>query len=471
MTQSCDNYFTPNYKPPVAADGWTYRLIAQDLARPRSLVIDSRGALLVLEAGNGIKRITLEDNGGTCLAARDETLLVRHSALNHGIAISDDGTTLFASTSDEVFSWSYDAVDGIVSAANRTIVEGMHNSGHTTRSLLMSRKSPGMLVVSRGSDGNIDELCSDESSGHCQVRAFNVTDLVTGAGDGGGQDPLDFTTDGILLGWGLRNSVGIAEDPNEGGIWTVENSVDNLERDGVDIHRDNPAEELNFHGSLEDLVLGVNNGNGRGANYGYPDCLALGSTDDFPQLGDLNPGDHFHAAGFTTLNDSACEGRVSPRLTFQAHTAPLDIKFAPDGSEAFIAFHGSWNRDDPVGYKVSSVAFDRRGSPEVSADSNAAMVDVLSNQDLSDCPAGCFRPVGLAWDDQRRLYVTSDSTGEIFVLQRSSDSGSEASPSPTSTPDAAPAMGFPNMWVSLVALAIPMVMPLAAGFRFLAIGA
>lgn len=31
-----------------------------------------------------------------------------------------------------------------------------------------------------------------------------------------------------------------------------------------------------------------------------------------------------------------------PRLTFPAHTAPLDVKFLNDGSAAFISFHGSW---------------------------------------------------------------------------------------------------------------------------------
>lgn len=58
------------------------------------------------------------------------------------------------------------------------------------------------------------------------------------------------------------------------------------------------------------------------------------------------------------------------------------------------------------------------GTPVAPSDSNSATSDVLSNADLSRCPDSCFRPVGLAWDGQGRLFMSSDSTGEIYVLQR-----------------------------------------------------
>jgi glucose/arabinose dehydrogenase len=204
----------------------------------------------------------------------------------------------------------------------------MINGGHTSRTLLVSQKFPGMLVVSRGSEGNLDALCRDETSGHCQIRAFNMSESNPGS-------PFNFTTDGVRLGWGLRNSVGVAENPVVGGIWSVENSVDNLERAGEDIHRDNPGEELNYHGSFNDTD--------GGGNYGYPECLALWETDGFPERGDLATGNQFIASGNTDApEDSRCKNeRVAPRLTFQAHTAPLDILFTPDGSEALVTFHGS----------------------------------------------------------------------------------------------------------------------------------
>jgi hypothetical protein len=30
----------------------------------------------------------------------------------------------------------------------------------------------------------------------------------------------------------------------------------------------------------------------------------------------------------------------------------------------------------------------------------------------------CFRPVGVAFDTKGRLYMSSDSTGEVYVIER-----------------------------------------------------
>lgn len=46
------------------------------------------------------------------------------------------------------------------------------------------------------------------------------------------------------------------------------------------------------------------------------------------------------------------------------------------------------------------------------------MVDILANADNSVCPDHCFRPVGIAFDDQGRLFVSSDASGEIYVVVR-----------------------------------------------------
>lgn len=55
---------------------------------------------------------------------------------------------------------------------------------------------------------------------------------------------------------------------------------------------------------------------------------------------------------------------------------------------------------------------------------------MLTNPDLSNCPDNCFRPVGLAWDTKGRLWFSSDSTGEIFVLENdgsgNDDSGNDS---------------------------------------------
>lgn len=70
---------------------------------------------------------------------------------------------------------------------------------------------------------------------------------------------------------------------------------------------------------------------------------------------DLAVGSQFATdAQNSTINDTYCRDKTTgPRLTFQAHMAPDDIKFNNSGDEAWVTFRGSWNRKDPVGYKLS----------------------------------------------------------------------------------------------------------------------
>lgn len=69
-----------------------------------------------------------------------------------------------------------------------------------------------------------------------------------------------------MLGWGLRNDVGLTEHPKTGGLFTVENSSDDITRNNVDIHESNPAEELNYLGTVAQPLQ---------QNYGYPSCFAV----------------------------------------------------------------------------------------------------------------------------------------------------------------------------------------------------
>ena len=134
--------------------------------------------------------------------------------------------------------------------------------------------------------------------------------------------------------WGLRNSVGVAEHPETGGLYSVENSADGITRDGVDVHENNPGEEMNFHGTLVD-----NTDTSQGSDYGYPECFAAWDPSALPNNSDLVIGDQF---ALNSTSDGICAERTAPRLTFQAHMAPLDIKFNSSGDQAWVTFHGSW---------------------------------------------------------------------------------------------------------------------------------
>ncbi|KAK4547346.1 hypothetical protein LTR36_001002 [Oleoguttula mirabilis] len=402
---SCSSTLTASHAAPSVADGYVARLVANNLTTPRGIKFDSQGVLLVVEQNSGITALTFKDDGQDCLSLATRRTVINDTSLNHGIEISANGTTLYASSPEAVYSWDYSPMNQTNTSAPQTLIANMTTSDHTTRTLLLSQHAPGLLVVTRGSTSNLDAEAEDLGTGHSQVKAFNLTNQTR---------PYDFSTDGLLLGWGLRNDVGVDEEPISGGIYTVENSVDDATRQGQDIHQNNPGEELNFLGYLN----GTSSPN-QGRNFGYPECFAAWNVSAIPDFSGT-VGDQFAIGALnSSVNDTTCDAanRQAPRLTFEAHMAPLDILFNTAGTAAWVTFHGSWDRTDPVGYKLSVVEF-ADGEPVQASNSTTAAVDIVTNQDNSVCPDGCFRPVGLAWDSQGRLFFSSDATGEIYVVLR-----------------------------------------------------
>jgi len=287
-------------------------------------------------------------------------------------------------------------------------------------------------VVTRGSTSNIDFAAASLSSGHSQIKVFNLTNATT--------TPYDFDADGVRLGWGLRNDVGVAEHPQSGGLYSVENSADQITRMGVDVHQDNPAEEMNFLGYLNGTEYAP-----QGGNFGYPWCFSAWGVQELPDNGNLSVGSQFAIDASSDSNnenrtDAYCAEQLPARLVFQAHMAPLDIKFTSDGTEGWVTFHGSWDRTAPVGYKMSVVAFNENGDPKDSLQSKTAARDIFSNQDNSKCPDDCFRPVGMAIDSQGRIFVSSDASGEIYLISKVPGSGTNGT-SPTSSGSPSSASG------------------------------
>lgn len=69
----------------VAAEGWSHRLIANGIKKPRSIMFDSAGGLLVVDSGIGITRLVLQDDGGTCLSVKSKTAVIEDG--NVGVLI------------------------------------------------------------------------------------------------------------------------------------------------------------------------------------------------------------------------------------------------------------------------------------------------------------------------------------------------------------------------------------------------
>ena len=109
----------------------------------------------------------------------------------------------------------------------------------------------------------------------------------------------------------------------------------------------------------------------------------------------------------------------------------------------------TWSRDrtNPVGYKLSVIPF-QNGEPVAASNNSTAATDIFSNSDNSKCPQDCFRPVGIALDSQGRLFVSSDATGEIYVVQKNqalpSASGTSTSSSPSTTNSSKSGAGKPT---------------------------
>ncbi|KAF2756427.1 soluble quino protein glucose dehydrogenase [Pseudovirgaria hyperparasitica] len=391
--------------PVVMSPGYESRVVVNGLKSPRHMVVDTEGNLIFSERDDvvgGIRHVKLADHLDTDVCVQGNKQLIPDPTLNHGIALSSDGKTLYVSNKDSVFSYPYDAKKVTV-GTRKTLITGMTQEGtHQTRTLLLLKKHPELLLVSRGSVNNIDDGSADIASGRAQIRIFNVTEVA--------KHPIEYNT-AEVLGYGLRNSVGVGEDPTTGNIWSVENSSDELTRDNVDMHNTNPAEELNFHGDLS------RKGVEHGASFGYPLCVTAWDTTNLSSIPNIQTGQQFvRGTPNSTLTDEMCRTQhLPPRLSFTPHTAPLDIKFGILGRVAYITFHGSWNRDDPDGYRLSSVDF-HHGQPRAESMSTTAEVKIMTNKDNSKCPDNCFRPTGLAWTTLGRLFMSSDATGEIFII-------------------------------------------------------
>ncbi|TVY83852.1 Cellobiose dehydrogenase [Lachnellula suecica] len=394
----------------VVAKGWNATKVLGGLTAARGIIQDSAGNFLIVESGKGISVHGVGSDGCTTFS---KTLIPQNN-LNHGIQLSADGTTLYASAMTVVYKWTYNVTS--TSVGNSTsIITGLYNGGHPSRTLLLAPHKPNLLLVAQGSDDNWDYESIDPAVARAVVKVFDISAIP--------KDGYKYTTDGYLMGYGLRNEVGLVFDSNN-MLWGVENSGDQLTRtiqgNMTDIHEDNPADKLNYLGD----ITAPNN-----KWYGYPTCFTVWQPSAFPGQ-KFAIGDQFVVAPNNTFNDTTCkEKSVPPILNFQAHSAPIDGKFDAAFNNLYVSFHGSWNRDPATGYKVSVVPFtkvDGALKPVAATNSGTGYTDIFWNADVTKCSSdsvssvGCFRPAGLLFDKQQRLYVASDasSEGELWMLSK-----------------------------------------------------
>lgn len=186
--------------------------IAGNLKQVRTIVFDPLGNMLVSEATKGLSVHTFGTNG--CI--NSSTTLVSNNQLNHGLAITPDGKTVYASSERTAWSWAYDPATRQVSG-QKVVVNGMDTGIHSTRNLLVVPSQPNMILLQVGSNANLDMAAADKATGRAIIKIFDASKAPANG--------FNYKTDGEVFGYGLRNEIGFTTDPN-GMVWGVENSGD-----------------------------------------------------------------------------------------------------------------------------------------------------------------------------------------------------------------------------------------------------
>lgn len=327
---------------------------------PRMMVFTPGGALLVSESGEG-KVVALPDSKRAGKTERRVTVL---SGLNepHGLAFYEG--KLYVAENDKVRRYDWDEAN--LRASNPKALAALPTGGgHSTRSLLFHG---GKMYVSAGSSCNV---CIEKDPRRAAVMEFNP--------DGSGQE---------IFAKGLRNAVGLAVNPKTDTVWVTVNGRDWL---GDDL----PPETI--------YDLGKD-----GGDAGWPYCY-----------GDRVPDSNFTKPGTGTEEDR-CRNVIAPKVQMQAHSAPLGLAFY-EGSEfpaeyrnnIFVAFHGSWNRSVPTGYKVVRVKLDDKGQPQGGAE------DFITGWLApGETKKGRWmgRPVGIVFGGDGSMYLSDDSADVIYRI-------------------------------------------------------
>jgi glucose/arabinose dehydrogenase len=288
----------------------------------------------------------------------DDVQTIR-SGLNYPFGLAFRGDTLYFAERNAVRRLDPGASTPV------TIVSGLPTSGHASRTILFGPDNRLYLAM-----GSSCDVCDETSPLRAAVTRYNLD----------GSSPHTFAT-------GLRNSVGLAFHPTTGELWANNNDRDNI---GDDV----PPEHLNI---LRD-----------GRWYGWPQCYLPGAA---------NP----------EYEGADCSGVEPPALMLPAHAAPMGLVFytgtmfpAEYRGDAFMTYHGSWNRSVPVAPGIVRVRV-QNGRP-------TAVEDFVTGWEP---PGGSRwgRPVALLVMPDGALLVSDDEGGRIWRV--SVDGVVDPDPEPT----------------------------------------
>ena len=175
---------------------------------------------------------------------------------------------------------------------------------------------------------------------------------------------------------GVRNSVGFDWHPDTSELWFTDNGRDWL---GDDL----PPDELNHAPK-------------RGMHFGYPYRHGRNIAD--PEYGDEAESDYFTA----------------PAQELGPHVASLGMRFynrkmfpQKYRKQIFIAEHGSWNRREKIGYRISLVRLEGN---------NALSYETFAEGWLQPDDSVWGRPVDLEILPDGSMLVSDDQAGVIYRI-------------------------------------------------------
>ncbi len=370
---------------PTVPEGFSITAIATDLKIPRQTLVLPNGDILVAEGrGGNAAKLKPKDVIASQIKAKGNTQVKGGNRLTLLRDADGDGTyetqSVFAENLNAPYGLAF--ADGKLYVANQDALvrfdyqQGQTKAGgpptvltqlpaeinhHWTKSLAVSPDGR-YLYVGIGSNSNITERGLEVEADRAMVWQI---DSQTGA-------HRPYAT-------GLRNPTALAIEPGSGQLWAVVNERDEL---GPDL--------------VPDYLTSVR----EGAFYGWPYSYWGQNVDE--RVKPQNP-DKVAAA-------------TKPDYSLGSHVAALGVSFSIPamGTQfaegAFVGEHGSWNRPNPVGYKVIFVPFSD-GKPA------GEPVDFATGFRGEDGKTR-GRPVGVTVDPRGALIIADDLANTVWRVTR-----------------------------------------------------
>jgi glucose/arabinose dehydrogenase len=363
---------------PQVPPGFTATPFATGLVNPRRLLVLPNGDVLVAEQSAGYLTLLRDDGSGHAawinrhvedlnkpygLAWRDNNVLVADQdgiwSVPHILGALRAGRSETKRV-DEVPPDERKATPGAYGAKMIT-KKGVFGivQGHQNRDLVIDPKT-GALFVGVGSSGNLGV----EPEPKATIQRF----------DADGSNQTTFAS-------GMRNPTALAFNRESGDLYALVQ-----ERDGL-------GDRL-----PSDYLIHVQEGGFYGWPYAY-----IGKH---PQ------------PGFAHRAPDKVQAAITPDLLFEAHSSVLDLvfyegdQFPPEyKGHAFVALKGSWNRSEPVGYKIVRVPF-KNGRPEGFYE-NFATGFWISGERRAEVWG---RPAALAVAKDGALLVADDTGGTVWRI-------------------------------------------------------